>query len=171
MSAIVIRDMIEYASEVPRIASWFFNEWRSLYGSETSASVQRRIESWLTRDRIPTALVAVHEGRIIGTVALKEQEIEKVSWTPWLAGVFVLPEFRKRGVGALLVQAAEKKAALIGVQRLYLYTPDGKTYYRRLGWSVVEHCLLPSGPVAVMSKELQPDPSIQNGRPAADFKR
>ncbi len=155
MSAVAIDEMIEHASEVPRIASWFYDEWRALYVNQSPVSVQRRIESWLTRDRIPTALVAVCEGRVIGTVALKEWELEQVSYSPWLAGVFVLPEFRRRGIGALLIQAAESKAASLGIQRLYLYTPDSENYYSHLGWSTIEYHQLPSGPVAVMSKELR----------------
>lgn len=124
-------------------------------GNQSLTSVQRRIESWLTGDRIPTALVAVCDGKVIGTAALKEKELEHVSYSPWLAGVFVLPEFRCRGVGALLIEAAEKKAKSLGVLRLFLYTPTSENYYANLGWKTVERHALASGPITIMAKELR----------------
>lgn len=153
--------MVEYADEVPRIAKWFFEEWRSLYGEESQASVLRRIESWLTRDQIPTALVAVSEGHVVGTVVLKEKELQHYSFAPWLAGLFVVPEFRRQGIGALLVHAAESEAAFLGVRQLYLYTPTSRSYYENLGWSLIEYCQLPSGSVAVMGKGLRPGIAVK----------
>lgn len=126
-----------------------------LYGKQSLESVQCRIESWLTWDKIPTALVAICDGQVIGTIAIKENELEQVSYSPWLTGVFVLPEFRCRGVGALLIDAAEKKAALLGVPRLFLYTPASEAYYKNLGWQAVERHQLASGPVTIMAKELR----------------
>lgn len=154
MPTIVIEDMVDHVAAVPLIAAWLFKEWRPLYGHETKASVQHRIESWLARDVIPTALVALCEARVVGTVALKEYELPQFSYSPWLAGLFTVPEFRRQGIGALLVSAAETKAASLGIQRLHLYTPTSQYFYERLGWSVREHYQLPSGQVTVMSKEI-----------------
>ena len=67
----------------------------------------------------------------------------------------MVPEYRHKGIGALLVHAAESEAASLGIQRLYLYTPASQGYYEYLGWSLIEYCQLPSGSVAVMGKELQ----------------
>ena len=122
---------------------------------------QRRIESWCTRGTIPTALVAVSDGRVIGTVALKERELRQYTFTPWLAGLFVVPEFRRQGVGEQLVRAAECEAIALGVEALYLYTPQGQGFYERLGWGVIEHGQSSAGLVAVMSKALKPNPSFQ----------
>ena len=43
--------MIEYAQQVPLIAEWFYNEWRTLYGEQTQTDVQRNIESWLAQGK------------------------------------------------------------------------------------------------------------------------
>lgn len=155
MPQISVEEMVAYATEVPRIASWFYEEWRSFYGEQSLASVQHRIESWLTRDKIPTALVAICDGQVIGTVALKEKELEQFSYSPWLAGVFVLPEFRSRGVGALLIDAAEKKAKSLGVSRLFLYTPSSETYYETLGWQTLVRHELAGEPITIMAKDLR----------------
>jgi predicted N-acetyltransferase YhbS len=56
--------------------------------------------------------------------------------TPWLAAVYVMPEYRRRGVGAALIQAVVEKAAL-GVETLYLSTVGREEYYASLGWDVI----------------------------------
>ena len=150
----VVCPMVDYANEVPRIASWFFEQWRPLYGDESLASVERRIRTWLTRNQIPTALVAISDDSVIGTVALKDRELPDLEYGPWLAGLFVVPQHRCRGIGALLVAAAERQASALGVQHLHLYTPASEGFYERLGWTVVDRVALPSGTVSVMRKRV-----------------
>jgi N-acetylglutamate synthase-like GNAT family acetyltransferase len=153
MNDIAIHSLAEHVHAIPSIADWFYEEWREIYGHGCQAAVRTRIESWATEDRIPTGLVAVANGRVIGTVALKEQELQ-LQYSPWLAGLFVRSEFRGRGVGQMLVRAAEKTAAALGVQELFLYTPQSQAFYEGLGWRVLEYWELPVGRVTVMSKFL-----------------
>lgn len=152
---VAVYPMLDYPTEVPRIASWFFEQWRPLYTEESLASVERRIRTWLTRNQIPTALVAVSDKRIVGTVALKIRELPDLDFGPWLAGLFVVPEQRRRGIGALLVAAAEQQASALGVRQLHLYTTDSEGFYERLGWKVVDRHALPTRTVSVMRKDLQ----------------
>jgi len=154
---IAIHALGDHADAIPSVAAWFYDEWRQIYGEETLASVRQRIETWAAGNQIPTALVAVAGNRVIGTVALKDRELH-FPYSPWLAGLFVVPQFRRNGIGAQLVGAAERKAVSLGVKRLYLYTPGSQAFYEGLGWSVLELCQLLSGPIAVMSKYLQPPP-------------
>lgn len=149
-----VHPMADYANEVPRIAAWFFEQWRPLYGDQSLASVERRIRTWLTRNQIPTALVAISDDRVIGTVALKDRELPDLEYGPWLAGLFVVPHHRRRGIGALLVAAAERQASALGVRQLHLYTPASEGFYERLGWTVIDRVALPSGTVSVMRKRV-----------------
>jgi N-acetylglutamate synthase-like GNAT family acetyltransferase len=75
----------------------------------------------------------------------------RMDLSPWLAGVFVAPEYRRHGMGAELVQRVIGDAAALGVQRLYLYTPGTEHFYSRLGWSLVERTSYRGADVAVMS--------------------
>jgi len=58
--------------------------------------------------------------------------------TPWLSGVFVAPEHRRRGVGAALIERVVQEARALGKPRLYLYTSGSGALYLRLGWCVAE---------------------------------
>ena len=73
---------------------------------------------------------------------------------PWLAGVFVKPQCRGKGIGSELVRRIEAEARSLGVSTLYLYTPHTESLYERLGWSVTERCEYRNTNVVVMSKEL-----------------
>ena len=160
MTDIAIHPLLDHAVAIPNIATWFYDEWGEIYSEKTQVAVQRRIETWLTPNQIPTSLVAVQGNHVVGTVALKESELE-FPYTPWLAGLYVIPRLRRNGIGALLVDAAEQKAVSLGVGDLYLYTPVSQAFYERLGWSTLEHRRLPNGPVTVMSKRLQPNHSFE----------
>ena len=75
----------------------------------------------------------------------------RLDLSPWLSGVFVAPEHRRRGIGAALVNRVVQEARVLGIPRLYLYTADSGALYFRLGWSVVERTFY---------RELWGDPEI-----------
>jgi predicted N-acetyltransferase YhbS len=84
-------------------------------------------------DRVPLCLVALHGGEPVGVVNLVDNDdAQHVEWTPWLAGLVVVPEWRGRGVGTALVTALLQQARALGCPRVYLGT-DGPGFYARLG--------------------------------------
>jgi GNAT superfamily N-acetyltransferase len=90
--------------------------------------------------RIPETLVAVEKNAPLGTASLVTHDMaERRDLSPWLAAVYVAPKFRNRGVGSALVQAVIDEAQALGVERLYLFTPDKMSFYARLGWQALEH--------------------------------
>jgi predicted N-acetyltransferase YhbS len=89
---------------------------------------------------IPTSLVA-HEGEeFLGTVALIECDEEtRPQYTPWVAALWVEPEYRRRGIGAALVHKASELAFRAGENRVYLLTRERRlSFYEGLGWQVLE---------------------------------
>jgi N-acetylglutamate synthase-like GNAT family acetyltransferase len=71
-----------------------------------------------------------------------------------LAGVYVAPSYRGKGIGASLVNRAIKEANILDVSRVYLYTPSSEQYYTRLGWQTYERTRYRGANVTVMSKEV-----------------
>jgi N-acetylglutamate synthase-like GNAT family acetyltransferase len=78
----------------------------------------------------------------------------RLDLTPWLAGLYVAAHRRRQGIGTMLVSAIEKKARELGVQTLFLYTPESETFYSRLGWRVKDRTKYHGYPVSVMEKEI-----------------
>ncbi len=95
---------------------------------ETWAEALPDVERYLAED---VALVAVEDDNVIG-FALAKPENERVGY---LSDVFVLPDFRRRGVARELMAAA---AAALGTELLSLTVgvdnEEARTAYRRLGF-------------------------------------
>jgi N-acetylglutamate synthase-like GNAT family acetyltransferase len=75
----------------------------------------------------------------------------RLELTPWMAGVFVAPEHRRKGVGAQLVRRIMAEAATLKVSLLYLYTVHSEKFYANLGWSLQEHAAYRDQKVAIMT--------------------
>jgi GNAT superfamily N-acetyltransferase len=100
----------------------------------------RSLELFASDRRHGVALIAKIDGEPIGTCLLAESEIKpNHDVSPWLAGLFVLPEHRRKGAGAILVRAVEDQARQRGSWRLYLYTTEAVDFYARLGWAILDH--------------------------------
>ena len=74
--------------------------------------------------------------------------------SPWLAAVYVLPEFRRQGIGSQLVRAIEETGKRLLLERLYLFTPDREAFYARLGWSLLELAEYRNHTNVIMTKSL-----------------
>jgi N-acetylglutamate synthase-like GNAT family acetyltransferase len=156
MPEVVIRDMADFPHWLPTISAWFHGEWRELLGARTAAEIERGIAGWMARDTIPTALVAVIRDEVVGTIALKGKEFDQFGEAPWVAGLYVVPQYRHAGIGLQLLRAAEKKAVAMGIHKLYLYTPAAQHFYQTLGWQTRQEMTLRAATVTVMEKVLLP---------------
>ena len=133
--------------------------WRVNAFSVLEASFEQELKSLelFASDRSHgVALVAKVDGEPIGTCLLAESEIEpNHDVPPWLAGLFVVPEHRRKGAGTVLVRAIEDQARQRGFSRLYLYTTDAVGFYARLGWSALDHTVWKGlGTAALMVRDL-----------------
>ena len=101
------------------------------------------------------ALLAEVEGRPAGTCLFVRHEIDPLhDLTPWLAGLYVAPEFRNRFIARDLVAAIVDHARKVGCERLHLYTSGAEAYYARLGWRVSERFPWDGKPFVLMQRDL-----------------
>jgi GNAT superfamily N-acetyltransferase len=100
---------------IPVLADWHHNEWSSLSPGQT---VDQRIESmssYLSDDLIPSTFVA-RGTHLMGSAAIIESDMDtRPELTPWLASVYVSPEFRNQGIGSRLVEHVMEEARNAGV--------------------------------------------------------
>jgi GNAT superfamily N-acetyltransferase len=78
----------------------------------------------------------------------------RLDLSPWLAGVYVVPEARRRGIASSLVRYAESFAAEVGVGRLYLHTDGSESLYQRLGWLPVGREPYEGSVVSIMTSRI-----------------
>lgn len=148
-----------HADSIPLIAEWYYREWKAMYVASGMSfeDVKRSIESRANTGRIPLGVVALDGGRVIGTGCLKAHDMDtRNELTPWLAGIYVELEQRRKGIGSKLVITLEGIAKNLGTQRLYLYTPQSAGFYTRLGWAEYERTTYKGLGVTIMEKILLP---------------
>ena len=150
---------IEYLADhkevIPTLTRWFYDEWSYLHPERTYTDVEHLLTERAQTNKIPVALVAFEGNEQLGTVCLKIHDMDtRLDLTPWLAGLYVAVPRRKQGIGARLVSAIEKEARELGIQALYLYTPESETFYAKLGWHVKERTEYHGCPVTVMEKQI-----------------
>ncbi|HEX8168794.1 MAG TPA: GNAT family N-acetyltransferase [Beijerinckiaceae bacterium] len=137
-------DLRHHPEHAAAVAAWVHREWWS--GSAVSlAALTEWAEGCAASNGFPGVLVAVSQGRAIGSVFLHGTEAEdRPAFTPYLGALYVEPSWRRQGVGRALVQAVERHAAGLGFDRLYLNAvPSRTSFYEPLGWKVVERAYGP----------------------------
>ena len=151
-----IRYLRDYQKWIPQIAQWFYDEWGDLYPDLDIEKIIARLHKRTNVDKIPLTMVAVENEMVVGTASLKEFDMDtRMEYSPWLAAVYVREDWRRKGVGARLVETIVTKAKTIGVGTLYLYTPDAQDFYAKLGWSILENSEYHGKNVTIMVKKLR----------------
>lgn len=138
--AIAIRPLGEVPSLLPLCTRWNYEQWGRDDG-ETPDIISSAFARMVREARGEHVLVAFVDDEPAGMVLLIDCDLDShAHLRPWVAGVYVDPAWRGKGVAAALVGAAEACARRDGHARAYLYTaiPD---LYARLGWTAREALL------------------------------
>jgi len=145
---------------IPVLAQWHYQEWSYLRPGESMEARTTRLRNACGHKEIPTVVIAFAGETLLGSAMLIAHDMEtRMNLSPWLAGVFVSPEQRRRGIGSALVQRVIEEAIELSVERLYLYTPSAEQFYARRGWLLVERIKYHRVDVSVMSVDLRPNQS------------
>ena len=147
------------------VGRWHRDEWGEADPGGSAESWSEALAARAGRGDVPTVWVAFLDASPIGSVALVEHDMDtREDCTPWLSGVYVLPAFRRRGVGRRLIQTCESAAAALEYQTLYLHTviPD---FYARYGWVALSSECYRGTRVVVMTRDLAGRAACSNARP------
>lgn len=118
------------------IARWRYDAFFAEDGGTFEES-RDALRAWMQGLGYETVLLAEVDGQPAGSCLFVREEIDpKHDLTPWLAALYVAPEFRKLGVASALVWEIEQHARDVGCRELYLYTVTAEPLYSKLGWTV-----------------------------------
>ena len=155
MDGVQISYLIEHPEYIPQLAQWLFEQWGVILGEKTTEARIKKLNAHMNRDQLPIAWVAHANGQLLGTAALRVHDLEgREDLTPWLGGIFVGSQFRRRGIGAALCATVEEAARTRGIQTLYLFTLDKQPWYSRSGWKVFSSCVWHGHSGEIMHKQL-----------------
>lgn len=131
---------LKAGSEELRIAAqWRYEAFLKDDGLSIAESEEQLDHLATSPQGCETALIAHVDARLAGICLLVLHELEPLhDLSPWLASLYVAPEFRGRGVARNLVVAIEDHARRNSVSKLHLYTVDAEDFYLKCGWHVAE---------------------------------
>jgi GNAT superfamily N-acetyltransferase len=146
---------------VPTVSQWLWHEWWR-NADHTLEATRDAVAALVSTSWPPQTFVLLVNDEPVGTASLVAHDLDERPYlTPWLAGVFVVPEARGRGHVIHLIQAVEAACRSADVGTVWLYTGDAERVYARAGWHTVE-AIQRQGrrPVALMRRDLtSPMPS------------
>jgi GNAT superfamily N-acetyltransferase len=98
------------------------------------------LDPMLTGEGIPFCLVGHQGAEYLGSVLVIENDLDaRPHYAPWIAALWVEPQWRRQGLAAGLIAAARAEAARLGRQTCYLCAePDKSPYYLARGFSQIE---------------------------------
>ncbi len=139
---------------LPELAKLHFDEWKHFTPDKTLEDRVVKLQLMAQSSDVPFMVVAIEGNQLIGSAALVKEDMRtRTDLTPWLASVFVKPEFRKNGIATRLVRHIEGEATRLGRRKLYLFTEHARDLYAKLGWTDLEECEYQGVNVAIMSKQ------------------
>ncbi|MEB0227947.1 GNAT family N-acetyltransferase [Pseudomonas sp. 10S4] len=151
---------LDYLCDHPALIAEFaelnFNEWGHYKPGNTLEAQTEHMRASCGRGSVPTVVVAIEDSQLLGGALLLAHDLDsRPQLTPWLAGVYVKPEHRGRGIPSQLVTRIVEEAAQVGVPELYLCTPNAQALYAKLGWEEIEE-VDDNGLVTVMKRSTAP---------------
>ena len=151
---ITIKHLAKHMAVIPTLAMWVQEEWGHLLPDATLGTFISDFEERTTPGQIPETFVAIEDDKPLGMASLIEHDmLTRKDLSPWLASVYVPPDSRNQGIGSLLVEAVMQEALAMGLDKLYLFTPDKVRFYLRQGWKVLEHSYYRGVDVVIMVYE------------------
>jgi GNAT superfamily N-acetyltransferase len=134
-----ISHLADHPDAVPVLKQWFEIAWADYY----------------SREKLPVGLVAFYAGQLCGIAALKPDSISThTHLSPWAAAGFVVPGFRRRGIGAKLVSALEDVARALGYSTIYCGTSTAIDLLKRQEWQFMERVRYHGEDVSIYQKAL-----------------
>ncbi len=153
---------------VPVLTDHMYDHWRSLLKAlgksrgDFALSMQDRCRI----GSLPLALVAFEDDHVLGTIALKPQDLDiRPNLAPWLGGLFVLPAYRRRGVASLLIDRMVAEARKLSLHCLYLWTPSAENLYFRHRWKLLERVAYHGYNISIMRRMLLPPAPVSPSIP------
>lgn len=138
MHSITTRPFFECSGLLPTVQGWFEAEWPGHYGADGPGDARADLLAY-AQDGLPMGIVAHVDDQPCGFAALKDDAFPShPQLGPWAGAAFVLPAWRRRGIGAVLIRALEAAARQRGFERLHAATATSASLLARAGWQCID---------------------------------
>ena len=152
----------ERQKHLKEINSWLYKQWGHHDVSSTELDWFKKKQAVLNNKNniLPIILVAIKEGDPVGTASIVESDMEiHPDLKPWMADVYIKEDQRKKGYGSRLVKRILNEAVKLDFNEIYLFTPDQRSFYERLGWKLYQKEIYREEKVDIMLYDFQEEGS------------
>jgi GNAT superfamily N-acetyltransferase len=154
MPALEIVTTAERPDLIPEVSLWLWREWGVRRG-RTQAQVAEAMAGRVAAVGPEQCFVLLDDDRAAATASLVHHDLDaRPDLTPWLASVFVHPEFRGRGHAPRVVRAVEASVKAAGIASFYLDTNTAAPLYAGLGWVTIGQSVDLGEVVTLMRRDL-----------------
>jgi len=134
------------------IADWYLREW-----SIPVQTTIEKIKKFSTENHEFQVLMALNNmpvatGGLYNHVGLLDKVPRLKIYKNWLALVYTKPEFRGKGLGALICNHIQDYSKDLGLKEIYLFTHTAENLYKRLAWQQLERLALGGKDIVIMKK-------------------
>jgi GNAT superfamily N-acetyltransferase len=148
-----LKDNLRFAK---RLAELCARQWQHLYLDWAEEAALQEFNLQRNDGMLPLSLVALQNDELVGSVSLIFDDLpEYEHLNPWVAGLLVLPEYRKMGVASYLVREAERLFLFNGICKAQLFTESAGGLFGKLGWIVAESGTCRHYPIVILEKEFR----------------
>jgi N-acetylglutamate synthase-like GNAT family acetyltransferase len=145
--------------EIPRLAAWVFSEWNAIEAIPVE-KIAAGFTNNLNHETIPITFIARIERQPVGCVSIDLTDLPNSDHIgPWLASLYVAPDFRRSGIGAALLRHAQAFSWNLGIHPLLLWTTRNTDFFKREGWIETGQIEL-AGSIATLMRQGTCDPPI-----------
>lgn len=142
-----IESLVRHRRFAARVAHWYQRAWGELFPERTWADTFDALLAHGDGENAGARTwIALDGDQPLGAVTRVDVAVDRLGLHgPWLAGPWVRPEARRRGVGTALIRHIEEATAAAGLGELHALAFDDAGWLRSLGWR-------PVGPVQLRGR-------------------
>ena len=147
---VTIGFLADHLNTIPTLIKWFRDQWHDYYADWSDEEMTQDFLEDISRNSIPSRLVAFESNEIVGTIILRESGNEALlEYQPELGGLYVMESYRGHGIGTELVRAGMKLAHEQGYTAVSATTVKAAGILERLGWKFIKTIQYPDGEVSL----------------------
>jgi len=152
MPKLIFDYLVNHPQHIPLIAQWHQKEWQHISPHLSTPLRIKQYSQYTDTAAIPSCVLALVNNQPAGSASLVESDMETHAHLhPWLASVFVSATYRRQGIATQLIECCIDNARHLGVENLYLFTPDQAGFYQKRGWKRIETCEYHNEKVDIMA--------------------
>ena len=136
---IVLKQLSECPEHLETVGRWIYEEWWSKR-CDSPEVVFNWLRTHTKLDTVPYSVIALAEGEPVGSCCVIENDcIHRPQYAPWVAAVYVRPDFRRRGIASMILHEAASIAARARIKGLFIdCLAVTASVYEKNGWAIYE---------------------------------